>query len=354
MAARHNFVDAVEDIVAPAKGAVTTAIYGEPPRPPSSPNVVARPVSIFDIYPDMTQPRRTIPDVLRSSWNGLPASLPALLDQWLCWGGALSAENAYEANRVLVRGESDIEYEIDAKFFPVQASLISLVQLAADIYRDGLTNPITVAPAGLGHRLETGERRWLAYHLMYLLFGDARWEKVPARSMERLDRYRQAGENTQRANLNMVARARQWALLMMDAWERQGCQFHAYEESGSDRAYYAQVIDMDAPDGTGQSIMNACGVTSRAMLSHYRTVLRLSDENWTQADDRNFSFNDIRGLLNAFNKPKERPTPLDSLATAEREIERTEKRYVKLGQGERRQIADMYRAMADRIERGVK
>jgi hypothetical protein len=305
---------------------------------------VARPISIFDITPDRTQPRRAIPEALRGDWNGQPAGVPGLLDRMLRWKlEDEKPDHVLDMFRRLVTGEaSDDERRMHEMSTDERESVMlatdALVSLATEVYRDGLINPITVAQDGEGYRLETGERRWLSFHLLHLLTGDEKWAKIPARLVERVDRFRQAAENSQRADLNMVARARQWSLLMMDAWEQHGRSFAAYEDCASDRAYYAQVQELYPPDNMGAAIMSACGVTSRAALSKYRDVLRLSDEQWQQADENNWAYGKIEGALTAVNtpvKPVRKPAGRQGI---EREVSGVKKLFRKSGQGDRQTI----------------
>src|SRR5690606_8896917 len=64
----------------------------------------AAPVSIFRIYPDPAQPRRTIVSACRHLWDGQPDTVVTLFDQWLKAITserylALAAQNLPEAER---------------------------------------------------------------------------------------------------------------------------------------------------------------------------------------------------------------------------------------------------------------
>jgi hypothetical protein len=94
----------------------------------------------------------------------------------------------------IVNGDGDTEALV-VNNNPALQALIELAALAASIRRDGLTNPITVINLGnKRYQLETGERRWLAYHLLYQMLPDAKWRHIPARVMSELDVWRQAAE----------------------------------------------------------------------------------------------------------------------------------------------------------------
>lgn len=336
-----DFAYAQQDGVAPIK------------KPDIGSRQVAKPISIFDIIPDRSQPRRTIPEQLRLHWNGQPGGVSRLLDIWMQEQlPTRPHDEVRDYFLAIVRGQT-IESESPTLFD-------ALLDLATDIHRDGLINPVTVAQVSDNrYQLETGERRWLSYHLLYLLTEDERWAKIPARVMERIDRYRQAAENSQRADLNMVARARQWALLMMDTHEKEGRAFRAYGEYSADRDFYGQVLELAAPDGTVQTIMNACGVTSKAMLSKYRDVLRLSVDDWRQADAENWSYEKIEGRLTAVNHAVQRTPPLSKKRrvkpTFEGRIHGIRKDFDKAGEGDRREIIkEVETLLSDlrRIERG--
>ena len=102
-----------------------------------------------------------------------------------------------------------------------EAPLLRLADLAGSIRQDGLTNPITVVKTGDTHVIETGERRWVAFHLLNAYIDGDDYQSIPARRMPELNLWRQASENTARDALNAIARARQIALLLMDmhGWE---------------------------------------------------------------------------------------------------------------------------------------
>src|SRR5690606_34285023 len=102
---------------------------------------------------------------------------------------------------------------------PLEGSLLALADLAGNIRRNGLMNPISVVRVGERYQIETGERGWLAHHLLRLLTGDDNWQYVAARVVERSSVWRQAGENSARADLNAISKARQFALLLMDLYQ---------------------------------------------------------------------------------------------------------------------------------------
>lgn len=247
-------------------------------------------LSIFDIAPDPTQPRRAVPNAVRVELS--PDATPKeVLEMWvrLC-------ESGHDAALRWVMGiMNGAEGVAPEKPGPIEAGLIAVLQLARSIQEKGLINPITVVKMNGGYIIETGERRWWAYHVLHNMSRqNEQWSKIPARVVDTFDRVRQANENTQRGDLNMIAKTRQWALLMMAQHEATQA-FMSYDDCPSDRDFYAQVSELYALDGA--VIRNACGVTSDAALSRYRGVLRLSPDQWLKADDEGWGRSKIEAAL---------------------------------------------------------
>ncbi|MBC7810225.1 MAG: ParB N-terminal domain-containing protein [Burkholderiales bacterium] len=182
---------------------------------------------------------------------------------------------------------------------PIEASLLYLTELAANIRQHGLINPITVVHRNGVYYLETGERRWLAYHLLHLHYPNEGWDKMPAQVVNKIDRFRQASENMQRNDLNMVARARQYALLLMELLP--DVHFEPHDQVQSDRAFYAQALDHRVPRGKMEVLLGAFGLTSRTTFDSYRKVLSVTDEQWIAADDENWPEAAFRELFDASN-----------------------------------------------------
>jgi hypothetical protein len=258
---------------------------------------VARPVSIFEITPDPKQPRRAMPSLLREHWDGDAKSLPQLFHFWL---EAIQQERPsglpFELSAVFHVNAEETEEpdaaQIDPNVGPMESAFLRVAQLAASIRRDGLTNPITIAPRGANqYSLETGERRWLSYHLLYLVFADdpaerEKWQKIPAREVTGINVWRQASENNARANLNAISKTRQYAILLMDLLaQEKGVAFQPFDDFDGDRAYYAQVVNAPSVYGKSDLLLNALGVSHRSALSRYRKLLTLPDEVWLIADD---------------------------------------------------------------------
>lgn len=293
---------------------IDAAIFGEISHVDAE-RQIAEPVKIEEIYPDKTQPRRAVPTAVRDLWDMQPDTVGVLFDHWLRMTNqerALRKRPAFDIGVYLTSrtlestlSETMIEIIDPATVGPIEGSFLQVVELAAAIRRDGLTNPITVAPLGKRYRLETGERRWLAYHLLYAWFDGSsddrpnertRWAKIPARTVKQIDVWRQASENTARQNLNAIGRSRQFAILLMELLKAEGKRFVSFDEAvepnGSDRGYYAQVANAKiwrVPNGKSEVLLNAMGVSDRSSLSRYRDILSLPDEVWRIGDDYNIS-----------------------------------------------------------------
>lgn len=273
---------------------------------------VAKPISIFEIFPDFTQPRRTIPSEVRSGWTGEPETLAAMYAAWVeavrHEKGEIIDLQAHLMQEYLPPGTDGNDDESVPRELrqhkPLEKALLDIVELAVSIRKVGLTNPITVARDGSHYRIETGERRWLAYHLLHIHFPDEDWTRIPARIVDQVSVWRQASENNARANLNAIGKARQFAILLMDLLrEQKSAQFVSYNDivraGRSEREYYAQVADGDAyriPRGQGEKLLNAMSLKNPVQLRQYRALLKLPDEQWRYADDHNLTEWEIRTL----------------------------------------------------------
>ncbi|MBZ0281012.1 MAG: ParB N-terminal domain-containing protein [Anaerolineae bacterium] len=261
---------------------------------------IIRPVSIFEIMPDPLQPRRAVPSPVRPYWDGRPDSVSNLFSNWYHLAEQECGEE-FKVEPYLLGHDDAVRPD---QMGPILASFLDVIELAANIRQNGLMNPITIGRTADGYRLETGERRWLAYHILHISFEDEhkQWEKIPADVVKELSVWRQASENNARANLNAIGRARQLAILIMDAYQRRGASFQTYQNlvdtSGIDRAYYAQVADGKTYPVTGfnEMLMNALGFKQDSQMREHRALLNLPDEVWRIADDLNWTQGHLRDL----------------------------------------------------------
>jgi hypothetical protein len=288
-------------------------------------NLRATPLDIRKIRPDSLQPRRAVPSELRAYWRNDPKRTELLFERWLDaiaeerGGSQLVYKDILEGKETSrgkqVEAEVDnpeehdntkrgkeatrstqIEAEADTpEHGPLASAFLKLVELAASIKRDGLTNPITVAEDRSGYIIETGERRWLAFHLLKMLYGEADWGEIPARQVKEVSVWRQASENNARDDLNAISKARQLALLLMaiHGWDK----FQPIENFQHEREFYAQVADGHTwriPKGFGEQLLNAMDLSSSSHLRRYRAILRVDNGLWDSADDNDWSERFIR------------------------------------------------------------
>ncbi len=272
----------------------------------------ARPVPITDIYPDRSQPRRAVPTIVRQHWDGNPQNVGDLYEGWLYEierAGNVNFDLRVYLDQVYlpddVEGnDDDSEAEPLDHYSPLERTLLNLADLALSIQQHGLANPITVVKQGRIYQLETGERRWLAFHLLNIYFpDDDEWLRVPAYQVDDLSVWRQASENNARTDLNAIGKARQLAILLMDLLREQGNEFYTFEEmieaGQPEREYYAQVADGNTfriPRGAGERLIGAMGFKSPTQIRQYRRLLRLPDAIWQQADDENWTEARLRNV----------------------------------------------------------
>lgn len=284
------------------------AIYGEPPAPElDTGRLVARPLALADIWPDVRQPRRAIPASIRLHWNGQPAHIPQLIDEWHAIASSLAGIDIDRAAILTGRGDG-----LDTDGLPPLAeAYISLLRLAQDIASVGLSNPINVVQQGTRRLIESGERRYLAYWILHMHHGGTAYARIPAVISDGRDFvWRQASENTARRSLNAIGMARQLALLIMASRDGvDGIKYNTYEElvvqGGCDRRFYAQVANGNIhriPKGMGERIQTAMGL-GKDQLSRYRNLLKLTNDDpvndilWIRADVEDWPERIIREII---------------------------------------------------------
>ncbi len=279
-------------------------------------------IETTSIQPDPSQPRRAVPSIIRSRWNGLSETATDMLGVWRYEAEMERVRSGYEKKVIEVRpilegkyGEGFLDQVLRLETWdedrppgedpstgrgPLEYLYLRLVALAASIRREGLINPVTVVRDGQGaYRLETGERRWLAYHLLSIFFPEEDWSIIPARIVEKADVWRQATENAARDDLNAIGRARQFAILLMDLLGPD--QFQPFDAFEREQDYYAQVADggtWRVPPGKGELVAEAMGLKNPGQLRDYRALLRrLPNEAWTVADDYGITEYRLRYVL---------------------------------------------------------
>lgn len=278
-------------------------------------------VSIQEIHPNSIQPRYTIPHDLTDIFALHPRNLVDIFERWIIEVQLETGQKNFDIAPYLrgatthrgEQAESDEGDTVSAEQPPSskEQSLMKVVDLAASIRRDGLSNPISLVRHDDHYEIETGERRWLAYHLLYWKFGDGdrrpggslvNWSRIPARIVKQVDVWRQASENNARDNLNAISRARQLSLLLMDlyGWSN----FATIDGSENEQAFYAQVADgarWRIPRGQGERLLNAMGLSHAGQLRQYRALLRLPADLWRKGDDENLTEGELRKMKAALD-----------------------------------------------------
>jgi hypothetical protein len=187
---------------------------------------------------------------------------------------------------LLPKSEDEQEDEA-ANLAPEEQLMRDLVNLAVTIRADGQVNPLTVVDMTQGvtrlYRIETGEcRYWATWLLRDFIPNSGCDGTIPCIIIppERASVFRQAKENTARSGLTAIAMARQAALLLLTA--------HGYEIPTTvvDNDFYRQAIDLDlrTKHEYTDAILSAMGGIGRMSFSHYKALLRLSDEAIELAD----------------------------------------------------------------------
>lgn len=256
-------------------------------------------IAIDTIYPDPSQPRRAIPSVVRRIWDGTPAGVISALKHWQNIVEK-EGDHAYRLREYIDQAAEggDRDEGSIRKIGPLESSWLLLLNLAASIRRDGLTNPITVYKENGIFRLETGERRWLAHYLLSTIYPEDDYNRIKARRVDEPDVWRQATENNARSELNAISKARQFALLLMDLYGSD--EFRPVTSFDHEKDFYAQVADGQkyrVPRGRGEQISSAMGLVGNEQIRRYRALLRLPHEAWESADDQNLSEYTLRTLM---------------------------------------------------------
>ena len=135
-----------------------------------------RPLDIRRVLPDPKQPRRALRYSVRVRWDGQVDSLPEIFETWRQLAEA--ERNAPLDLHAYVLADGEHVGADPTLFGPLEGALLSLANLAANIRHNSLMNPISVVRHGDVYQIETGERRWLAHHLLAIMTGDANWQTI--------------------------------------------------------------------------------------------------------------------------------------------------------------------------------
>jgi len=255
--------------------------------------IAGRAVKVVDIVldrirPDPAQPRRVLPELIRTEFLSGHINARQALERW----EALVADEATRLGRprpdwksLLDRAPDDRDVEDTSVDPPGQPGpeeelLRSIVATAATIRHGGQVSPITVVEmdGGSYYRIETGERRYWAHHWLNNWLSDG-YDQIQCIVVDNGSPWRQAAENTSREGLSALALARQAATLLLD--------LHGIRPDYSGpipNDWYRQALDYRVPRGEGEALRAALGGIERAQFSRIQALLRLPDPVWELAD----------------------------------------------------------------------
>lgn len=259
----------------------------------TTPDIAGRGVRVVNIVldrirPDPAQPRRVLPEPIRSEFLAGHLNARQALEQW----EALVAEEAARLGRprpdwraLLERNPDDrsaetFETDPPGAPGPEEELLRSIVATAATIRHGGQVSPITVVEMDNGSyfRIETGERRYWAHHWLNMWLSNG-FDQIQCIVVPEASPWRQAAENTSREELSAIALARQLATLLLDLY---GIRPDYSRPIPND--WYRQALDYRVPRGEGDALRAALGGIQRAQFNRIQALLRLPDTVWELAD----------------------------------------------------------------------
>lgn len=240
------------------------------------------------VRPHPVQPRRVLPEHLHQAFHQEKLTPTQAMRELIQLVQVAARQQSRPFSSVLeILAQPEDENEELPAFSPEEILLRELVNLAVTIRDDGQVNPLTVVEISQGvsrlYRIETGERRYWATWLLRDFIPNAGYDgTIPCIVIPnaRASVFRQAKENTSRSGLTAIAMARQAALLLLSV--------HGYEIPSYpvNHDFYRQVLDLDLRSKREftEAILSAMGGLSRMHFSHYKNLLRLSDEAIELAD----------------------------------------------------------------------
>jgi hypothetical protein len=253
------------------------------------------------IRPDPAQPRRVLPESIRNDFLAGRISARQALERW----EALVAEEAARSGRprpdwmALLdrrpedRAEDFFEIDPPGRPGPEEQLLRGIVTTAATIRHGGQVNPISVVEIDDGnyYRIETGERRYWAYHWLNAWLGNE-FDQIQCVVVQHPSPWRQAAENTSHEGLSAIATARQLATLLLDLY---GIWPDYSRPIPND--WYRQALAYRVPRGEGANLRAALGGIERSQFSRIQALLRLPDPVWELADRHRVEEKSLRYVL---------------------------------------------------------
>jgi len=281
---------------------VTEELLGEGVQQFQDNSVRVENILLEMIRPDPIQPRRVLSGELHQAFHNNRLTPTQALRELVQIAQVAARQKGHPFTDVmdLLPKSEDKGEEEPAGLTPEEQLVRDLVNLAITIRDDGQVNPLTVVDMTQGvtrlYRIETGERRyWATWLLRDFIPNSGSDGTIPCIIIppNRASVFRQAKENTARSGLTAIAMARQAALLLLAA--------HGYETPTSvvDNDFYRQAIDLDlrTKHEYTDAILSAMGGIGRMQFSHYKALLRLSDEAMELADRHNIDEKKLRYVV---------------------------------------------------------
>lgn len=242
------------------------------------------------VRPDPVQPRRVLPEAIHFAFHNNRFTPTQALRELVQLVQVAARQRGRPFNSVLEllpRADDEGGEETVTALSPEEQLLRDLVNLAVTIRDDGQVNPLTVVDVSQGatqqFRIETGERRyWATWLLRDFILEYAGDGMIPCIIIpgERSSVFRQAKENTARSGLSAIALARQAALLLLTV---HGYEIPAYAVT-NDFYRHALELDLRGKREYTDAILSAMGGIGKMQFSHYKALLKLSDEALEMAD----------------------------------------------------------------------
>jgi hypothetical protein len=253
------------------------------------------------VRPDPAQPRRVLPESIRGEFLVGHINARQALERW----ESMVAEEASRLGRprpdwkALLdrnpedRAEDAVDFDAPGQPGPEEELLRSIVATAATIRHGGQVSPITVVEIDNGsyYRIETGERRYWAYHWLNTWIGDG-FDQIQCIAVEQSSPWRQAAENTSRESLSAMAIARQLATLLLNLYDISPDYARPISND-----WYRQALRYRVPRGEGANLRAALGGIERSQFSRIQALLRLPDLVWELADRHRLEEKRLRYVL---------------------------------------------------------
>lgn len=270
-------------------------------QPPAEEVSAAAALPAAWIVPDPVQPRRAMPELLRSHWlRG--SAIEGIFAQWehevrddfnqlglagLDW-------TAWIEGRDDRPGDEQRAGLLDYPLHPDSRLWVKLLHLASSICQVGLETPISVYPVGeQQYQVLVGERRLLSFRFLTWL-GYSGFEAIPALVRDGYNPFVQAAENGARQDLNAIGVARQLAILL----KAMNDQPLAVDGQAT-QSWYASALELTIPYGRAEDVAVMLGLSSPRSVRLYRQLLALPRQVWNWADQFDWPEGKLRLMVRA-------------------------------------------------------